>query len=156
MPDDSQPLAAGHPMAEESIYSQSAQESITREPDGYFTLSDGSCYRGYSFGASVAMAYGRSRIGTAHGLVEYGFRHHSAGPYGEDIKSPWLDSDSFLYVLASQMLGWKDIHASRTARPTASVRYRKTLSLSEHLYDLAPSIGRAFSSRLGRLTSRSI
>ena len=78
MPDESQPLAAGHPMAEQSIYSQSAQESITREPDGYFTLSDGTTYRGYSFGAPSPMAgevvFNTGMVGYPESLTDPSYR----------------------------------------------------------------------------------
>ncbi len=41
------------------------------------------------------------------------FSHHSAGPFGPDLKNPWYDASTFFQFLAYEGLGWKDIHASR-------------------------------------------
>jgi FkbM family methyltransferase len=103
-------------------------------------------------GPSVRSAYGNTVINTLNGTEKYSFKAHSAGPYGEDLASPWLDSDSFFYLLAAEELGWKDIHASKILKPV-SRRYRRILSLREHLYDLGPSFGRAVRFRLLRQTS---
>lgn len=59
-------------------------------------------------GASVAMRYGRATVATAEGPRTFGFKAHSAGPFGEDILTPWEDADTFLYTLATAGLGWKD------------------------------------------------
>jgi FkbM family methyltransferase len=103
-------------------------------------------------GRSVSSTYGDSIVKTTEGVTRHSFREHSAGPYGEDLKSPWLDSDSFFYLLASEELGWKDIHASKTTQPIFR-RHRKTLSFTEHLADLAPSLRRAIKFRLGLVSS---
>lgn len=68
-------------------------------------------------GASVAGRYGRATIATALGPKEFGFKAHSAGPFGEDIATPWEDPNTFLYTLAAAGLGWKDIHASKVIPP---------------------------------------
>ena len=52
--------------------------------------------------------------------VLYSFPHHSAGPFGEDIHGEWMDKGTLLKVLAIQGLGWKDIHASASDKPTLS------------------------------------
>lgn len=73
-------------------------------------------------GPSVARRYGTSTISTPDGPRPFRFRPDSAGPFGDDIRTPWEDADSFLYTLATAGLGWKDIHASRCIdpRPPAS------------------------------------
>jgi FkbM family methyltransferase len=93
-------------------------------------------------GSSVHEIYRAARIMTPDGEVDYSFAKHSAGPFGEDIASPWWDSNSFLYVLASERLGWKDIHASNVIRPNGHDPALK-LRFKEHLRDLGPSIARA-------------
>lgn len=64
-------------------------------------------------GSTVTRDYGNARIATADGPRVFRFRSHSAGPFGEDIRSPWEDADTFFHTLAIAGLGWKDIHASR-------------------------------------------
>jgi FkbM family methyltransferase len=99
-------------------------------------------------GPTVGSTYRNALIETTDKPILHTFKDHSAGPYGEDIKSPWLDADSFFYLLASEGLGWKDIHASKTIRPVSG-RPKKTLSFTQHLSDLGPSLRRAAKFRLG-------
>lgn len=54
----------------------------------------------------------------------YGFPIHSAGPYGRDLITPWYDRESFFYRLASEGMGWKDIHASTTQMPDMKTDWR--------------------------------
>ena len=77
-------------------------------------------YRSFSLvdGSSVAREYGNAVIATPAGPQTYQFRHHSAGPYGEDIRAPWEDAETFFHTLAIAGLGWKDIHASREIPPS--------------------------------------
>jgi FkbM family methyltransferase len=65
-------------------------------------------------GESVPRLYGQTIISTPDGDRPFAFKEHSAGPFGEDIRTPWEDADTFFYTLATARLGWKDIHASRT------------------------------------------
>ena len=76
-------------------------------------------YKSFSLvdGQTVSEKYGSATIKTATGHKSYSFPDHSAGPFGDDIQSPWEDADSFLQTLAAAGLGWKDIHASRVPRP---------------------------------------
>jgi len=76
-------------------------------------------YRAFTLvdGASVDKVYKSAKIRTAGGEQPYNFRRHSAGPFGEDIRSQWEDPDTFLHTLAAEGLGWKDIHASRVVIP---------------------------------------
>ena len=89
-------------------------------------------------GATVSKDYACAAIGTANGPRVFRFRPHSAGPFGEDIVTPWEDADTFLYTLASAGLGWKDIHASRTIAPApapghAAILARQGKSLAKRL-----------------------
>lgn len=43
----------------------------------------------------------------------YSFPHHSAGPMFEDINSKEMDKTQLFYKLASEKIGWKDIHAKK-------------------------------------------
>jgi hypothetical protein len=68
-------------------------------------------------GSRVAKDYGSAQIRTRDGLKPFRFRHHSAGPFGDDIHGRWEDPDSFFQTLAIAGLGWKDIHASTDVIP---------------------------------------
>jgi len=67
-------------------------------------------YRSFNLvdGLSVPRLYGTTQIATPNGSKEFCFKEHSAGPFGEDIRTPWEDPNTFLYTLASAGLGWKD------------------------------------------------
>jgi FkbM family methyltransferase len=110
-------FAAGIFPPEISAESHSADIFACLLSNGYtsFNLVDG---------RSVAKLYGDTTISTPEGPRQFHFRQDSAGPFGEDIRTPWQDADTFFYTLASAGLGWKDIHASRTipAEPPASHR----------------------------------
>ncbi len=101
-------------------------------------------------GATISLIYGNAIVQTAEGARSFRFRHHSAGPFGEDIASPWYGPDAFFYALASARLGWKDIHASKVMPPEIAHPPRLELTPAEHLRDLVPSIARARSSRRAR------
>jgi FkbM family methyltransferase len=64
-------------------------------------------------GQSVPQVYGNAIIYSLRGVRRFSFKEHSAGPFGDDIRSSWEDADNFLYTLAKAKLGWKDIHAKR-------------------------------------------
>ena len=66
-------------------------------------------------GNSVARKYGNATIATPSGPVKYSFHGHTSGPFGEDIRSPWEDRETFFHTLAMAGLGWKDIHASKVS-----------------------------------------
>ena len=71
-------------------------------------------YRAFKLvdGASVSTKYRDAGIRTEAGLVKYSFPHHSAGPFGEDVRGPWMTPDNFFRLLGWVGLGWKDIHAT--------------------------------------------
>lgn len=64
-------------------------------------------------GYTVPQVYGNVVISTLRGVRRYSFPEHSAGPFGNDIRAPWEDADTFFMTLAKAGLGWKDIHARR-------------------------------------------
>jgi FkbM family methyltransferase len=68
-------------------------------------------------GRSVSIDYKDANIRTADGEQKFSFNHHSAGPFGEDIVSPWLTRDAFSRLLPKKGLGWKDIHATNIRMP---------------------------------------
>lgn len=78
-------------------------------------------------GASVSRSYSDYPISTLDGtLKDISFPFHSAGPFGPDVKGPWMTANNFFRYLAYENLGWKDIHASKIDKPdaTAAVRIR--------------------------------
>lgn len=95
-------FAAGIFPPEISAESHSADIFACLVSNGYksFSLVDG---------PSVAKRYARAVITTPEGRKSFAFKEHSAGPFGEDIATPWEDTDTFLYTLAAAGLGWKDI-----------------------------------------------
>lgn len=70
--------------------------------------------RGYEIGRVIAEATITDRTGTD---TAYRFPVHSAGPFGEDIRGPWLNSRDFFRVLQVEGLGWYDIHAQYGPEP---------------------------------------
>ena len=90
-------------------------------------------YRSFNLvdGRSVSTRYRRHRIRSRGGEQLYSFPFHSAGPFGEDILGSWMTPDNFFVYLASEGLGWKDIHASTEIEPeptsaNAELRPRRT------------------------------
>jgi FkbM family methyltransferase len=79
-------------------------------------------------GPTIEKRYGRTTIITADGRVPFAFKAHSAGPFGEDIRTSWQEPDSFFYRLAAAGLGWKDVHASRTITPEPPLTHRQILA----------------------------
>ena len=64
-------------------------------------------------GESINVEYSDCSIKTNNGAINYSFPFHSAGPFGNEVKGPWMKPDNFFKVLALEGLGWKDIHASK-------------------------------------------
>jgi FkbM family methyltransferase len=87
------------------------------------------CYTSFNLvdGLTAAKRYGTAPIATTDGPSQFRFQEHSAGPFGEDIQTPWEDADTFLYTLAAAGLGWKDIHASRVIPPQPVASHREIL-----------------------------
>jgi FkbM family methyltransferase len=68
-------------------------------------------------GRTVPQEYRNARIETASGQDIFSFKEHSAGPFGEDLRSPWVDADVLVRRLAVVGLKWKDIHATTLIPP---------------------------------------
>ena len=86
---------------------------------GVFSQLVVSGYNSFSLvdGRTVATKYGNAFIQTTEGTRRFAFKHHSAGPFGDDIQAPWEDRETFFHTLSAAGLGWKDIHASRIIPP---------------------------------------
>jgi len=100
-------------------------------------------------GPSVFTFYRAHRIKTKDEDEVYSFLRDSAGPFGEDIKTPWLDKKSFMYLLAASSLGWKDIHATTILppHPDAAITLSDLIPFREHVKAIVPSFLRAVKSR---------
>ncbi|MGN6057398.1 MAG: FkbM family methyltransferase [Sphingomicrobium sp.] len=114
-------FAAGIFPPEISAESHTADIFASLVANGYssFNLVDG---------LTVAKRYRCASISTPDGQRQFRFKEHSAGPFGEDILTPWEDSNSFLYTLANAGLGWKDIHASRVIPPRPPISHKRILA----------------------------
>lgn len=73
-------------------------------------------------GYTVETKYKNHSIKTVGPEEIYSFPLHSAGPFGEDIKGPWMTPDNFFSFLAFEELGWKDIHATNAIIPDPNFR----------------------------------
>ena len=71
-------------------------------------------------GYTVPILYGDCRIDTEYGLVGYAFPIHSAGPFGDDISGPWMNTAEFSEMLSTAGFGWKDIHATNVHLPNTT------------------------------------
>ena len=63
-------------------------------------------------GSTVSKVYRNHKIVTNKGEKIHSFPHHSAGPFGIDIKGGWMTKNNFHRMLGVSGMGWKDIHAS--------------------------------------------
>ena len=95
-------------------------------------------------GPSIAKRYGNCLIHTPLGEERYSFPGNSAGPFGEDITSPWMNANYFFELLALEKLGWKDIHATNLdlANPKTRV-YFQDYAWSHVLKKITPKILRS-------------
>jgi FkbM family methyltransferase len=138
-------FAAGIFPPEISAESHSIKVFACLVANGYnsFSLVDGS---------SVARDYALATIATSQGPRQFRFNEHSAGPFGEDIRSSWEDADTFFHTLAIAGLGWKDIHASRVIPPTPPLS--GSAIVARQAAGLARRLGKSINWRtIGRLRS---
>lgn len=71
-------------------------------------------------GEFVGRDYAEHLVATDAGSQLYRFPcPHGSGPFGNDVKGPWMDRALFLRYLAHVGPGWIDIHASRVDPPAA-------------------------------------
>lgn len=101
-------------------------------------------------GPSIDIRYRNIKIETATGIQPFSFKTHSAGPFGVDLKTPWLEKNDFNLLLIKHKLGWKDVHAT-TVIPsdrTIQIKLVDLVSFSEHVKALWPSFLRAVNFRL--------
>jgi len=67
-------------------------------------------------GATVAADYAAHMIERTDGKrLRHDFPDHSAGPFGEDIRGPWMDKDEILSRWLDRGDGWFDLHARMAA-----------------------------------------
>jgi FkbM family methyltransferase len=95
-------------------------------------------------GATVHEQYGDVAIHGKDGDVRYAFSRHSAGPFGDDLASPWMTPSNFFRLLALRGLGWRDVHATNRIEPDPSsmsdLRLREySPALSDALRKIVPN-----------------
>ncbi|MGG5822270.1 FkbM family methyltransferase [Falsiroseomonas sp. HW251] len=65
-------------------------------------------------GKTVSRRFGSARIKTTAGSAAFAFRHHSSGPFGDDLPDPWLNAEQFVihWLHRGTLLGpgWYDAH----------------------------------------------
>jgi FkbM family methyltransferase len=49
--------------------------------------------------------------------INYSFKRHSAGPFGNDIDGQWMTEENFRFLLSVVGFGWKDIHCKLEDKP---------------------------------------
>ena len=84
-------------------------------------------------GDNVQFVYEKKTIETFNGKEEYSFPHNSAGPFGNDIKGPWISPENFFHLLAHKGLGWKDIHYSSIDRAEKNESYLKYIDINNKI-----------------------
>lgn len=78
------------------------------------TLLSETGYRGFRVvrGAEVQRRFHKHYVHSHGKKVSFGFPHHAAGPFGEDLPDKWLGRRSLSRIIRVDGLGWIDIHAS--------------------------------------------
>jgi len=71
-------------------------------------------------GATVQDVFTAHDIATRGGPATHSFARHSAGPFGNDLPGPGLDTATMTGLLGPVGRGWKDLHASRVDAPAAA------------------------------------
>lgn len=101
-------------------------------------------YRSFNIveGHNVGRVYKNAQIKTNNGDRAFSFPAMSAGPFGEDITSPWMSPKSVFLTAANRGLGWRDIHASRTFAPVTDECVLEEISFARRvLLSVCPPIG---------------
>ena len=68
-------------------------------------------------GYNVDKKYKLAKIKTEKQIVNYSFPYNSAGPFGNDIIGPWMNTNNFFKTLGFLGTGWIDIHCSKIDQP---------------------------------------
>lgn len=84
-------------------------------------------------GSTVAKKYRDQEISVNGRREHYSFPLHSAGPFGEDIAGDWMNADDLFRLLATQKMGWRDIHATNLVNVDTLSRARKRSYAIRHL-----------------------
>ncbi len=112
---------------------------ISAESHSIDTLSSLICMGYPAFklvkGKEVADLYSECQVHSPQGVVNYSFPHHSAGPFGNDINSPWMSAEYLFRYLAFDGWGWKDIHASMLDAPDTSLNINATKYYTNKYYN---------------------
>jgi hypothetical protein len=108
-------------------------------------------------GSTVDIKYKNTDIQTASGTQKFSFEYNSAGPFGEDITSPWMTKDVFFWFLQMRGFGWQDIHATKLRMSNTIdiaqfksdvAKFKRQIPFRDHMYDLLPSFIRALKHRI--------
>jgi FkbM family methyltransferase len=89
------------------------------------------CHTVEVFARLVCAGYGAFNLVEGASVHEqYAFPRHSAGPFGDDIASPWMTPSNFFRLLALRGLGWRDVHATNQIAPDPT--FMSDLQLREY------------------------
>lgn len=84
--------------------------------DVFLTLIREGRYNTFSIvnGSTVSEVYNDTKVNVYNKDItaQYSFPHHSAGPFGDDIKSKWMNMIDLFEFIVSNGTGWIDIHAT--------------------------------------------
>lgn len=84
-------------------------------------------------GATVAKKYKDCSISVNGRRELYSFPPHAAGPFGDDIAGEWMNADDLFHVLATEKLGWKDIHATNLVQLDPTSRDERKRHMRRHM-----------------------
>lgn len=106
--------------------------------DVFHVLNTLGGYTGFKLveGRSVPRVYRRHLV-RGYGKdapFRYSFPPHSAGPFGEDVKGPWMGPEDFLIALALEGMGWKDIHACKLDEHVRLSRFTMSKYMMRYLF----------------------
>jgi FkbM family methyltransferase len=74
-------------------------------------------------GSQVAEKYKKAEIKIGENTRTFNFKHHSAGPFGEDLQEKIFSKWDIILEFNQVGTGWRDVHAEKSLRPTSMWRY---------------------------------
>jgi FkbM family methyltransferase len=74
-------------------------------------------------GSQVAEKYKEVEIRIGDNTRTFNFKHHSAGPFGEDLKEKIFSKWDIIREISSVGTGWRDVHAEKSLRCPARWTY---------------------------------